>query len=148
MLTNQARNECTSLNHIITFKKSRNITFKIIDLGMSPAFITAIPTDSNVLAWSNSKKPSAKSAKCSACANNAAMPSHKLMSPKRESSKRMIRRGREGGMARWPVRGRRLLGEVMIICVTVSKHSWLLGVCGAYSGSGRKGILAIRGCTL
>src|ERR1700733_10963294 len=80
-------------------------------------------TDSNGLAWNNSKKPSAKSAKYNACANNAAMPSHKLMNPKREFYKRTIRQEKEDVMARWLVRGRRLVGEVMIICVTVSKHS-------------------------
>lgn len=58
--------------------------------------------------WSNSKKQSEKCAKSNACVNNAAMPSHKPMNPKLGSYKLTIRRGREEGMVRWLVRGRRL----------------------------------------
>ena len=60
------------------------------------------------LEWSNSKKPSAKCAKCNVCANNAATPSHKPTSHKQECFKRTIRREKGGGMVKWRAQGRRL----------------------------------------
>lgn len=64
--------------------------------------------------WNNSKKPSGKSAKSNACANNAVTPSHKQMSLKLESYKLTIRRGNEGGMVRWLVRD---LGRGVLVAI-------------------------------
>jgi phospholipid-transporting ATPase len=97
---------------------------------------SSIDTNSSNLAWSNSKKPFAKFAKSNVCANSVAMPSHKQMSRKQESSRRMTRRGKEGGMVRWQVRGRRLVGEVMIVCVNL-KHDGVLVVLHIVSLAGR-----------
>jgi hypothetical protein len=145
-------NECTSLKHIIIFKKSRNIIFRIIDLGMSPVCSTAISnTDSNDLAWSNSKKPFARSAKCNACANSAATPSLKLMSRKRESYKRTTRHEKEGDMARWLVQGRRLVDDMVWydwLCAWLFEPNYVRTrdcrrwECTAHSGSGWEGVLA------
>jgi phospholipid-transporting ATPase len=55
--------------------------------------------------WNNSKKQSARSAKCSVCASNVAMPSRKQTSPRREFCKHTIPQGREGDMEKWQVRG-------------------------------------------
>jgi hypothetical protein len=83
-------------------------------------------TDRSNLAWNNSKKPSEKSAKYSACANNAATPSHKPMNLRRESSRLMTRQEKEAGMVRWPVRDRRRGGEVGLYW----RHAFRTGIGG------------------
>jgi phospholipid-transporting ATPase len=57
------------------------------------------------LGWSNSKRPSAKSAKFSACASSAATPSRKPTSRKQGSCKRTIPPENVVDMARWQVPG-------------------------------------------
>jgi hypothetical protein len=91
-------------------------------------------TDSTNIAWSNSKKPSAKSAKYSACANNAATPSHKPMNLRQESSRLMTRQEKEAGMVRWPVRDRRRGDEVGLYwrhafrTISIGGRRWFMAV--------------------
>jgi phospholipid-transporting ATPase len=55
--------------------------------------------------WSNSKKPSEKSDKCSVCANSVGMRFHKQTNHKLGCYKPMIPHSKEGGSERWRVRG-------------------------------------------
>ena len=58
------------------------------------------------LVWSNSKRPSARSGRCSACASSAGMPSRRPTSRRPGCCRRTIRHSIAGGMARWRARGR------------------------------------------
>jgi phospholipid-transporting ATPase len=66
----------------------------VIDRTM--ASLTLPPT-----VWNNSRKPSARSDRSSACANSAAMPFRRPTSRKPGCCKRMIPRGREADMEKW-----------------------------------------------
>ena len=59
----------------------------------------------NTTGWSNSKRPSARFAKYSACANSVVMLSRRRMNRKREFCRLMIPRGKEEDMVRWLVAG-------------------------------------------
>jgi hypothetical protein len=55
--------------------------------------------------WNNSKKPSARSGRCSACASSVATPSPRQTSRRRASCRPTTRPGSGGGTERWPARG-------------------------------------------
>ena len=94
ILTYTVQNACTTHKPTTTSKRSKSTTSKITDR-----------------AWNNSKKPSGRSARCSACANSADMPFRKQTSHKPECCRRMIRREREEDMERWLARRRRKAGD-------------------------------------
>jgi magnesium-transporting ATPase (P-type) len=74
-----------------------------------PRYVSTLPLSYHALntnhttAWSNSKRPSAKSAKSSACENSVATPSRKQTSRRPESCKPTIPPSTVDGMARWLV---------------------------------------------
>ena len=61
--------------------------------------------------WSNSRKLSGRSDRCSVCANNADMLFLKQMNRKHVCCRLMIRRGREEDMVRWRVRGDSIVSD-------------------------------------
>jgi len=94
---------CISHKPTTTSKRFRNTTSRTIGHGMfsHPCFPCAY-TD-NALEWNNFKKPSAKCAKSSACANNAATLSRRRMSRKPACCRRTIPRNIVVVMVRWLV---------------------------------------------
>lgn len=80
--------------------RPRYVLFIPISIDLGPLLIL-LP------GWSNSKKPSEKSARSSGCANNVATPSRKPTNPKHAYYKHTTQLGKEDDTEKWQVRGRR-----------------------------------------
>lgn len=133
----QAPNECTIPKLTTIFKKFKNITSKIIDLGMSHStkplfapFPSPYPPTSTdcVIGWNSSKKPSAKYVKCNECASSADMPSRKQTRVRRGFCRHMIQQEKEEDMERWRVRGRKALSVLLAHTKMGMERSALAGV--------------------
>ena len=96
-----------SYHHVQEIQKYNIQDYRPRYVPIGLAYITY--TNNRILEWSNSKKRSGRSGKCSACANNVATRSHKQMRVKRVCCKRTILQRREGDMVRWLARGDELL---------------------------------------